>query len=102
MIPQPTVMFFVCVAITAVMAVEERASMPCLRHHGYASASQKMSNPARSQACAMRTVCCNGSMLNCSTPMRKGTDIDLLAIRHSLFAIRFLHTELGLERSAKS
>ncbi len=75
MMPQPMMIFWVWAAITAVIAVEERASIPCLRHQGYASASQKMSKPARSQACAMRTVCCNGSMLNCRTPIRKGTDI---------------------------
>src|SRR5271167_1179530 len=86
MMPQPIAMFLVCEAITAVIAVEERASMPCLRHHGYASANQKMSNPARSQTCAMRTVCCNGSMLNCSTAMRKGTAIDV----DPRFAVRSL------------
>jgi len=42
MMPQPIVMRWVWVATTAVIAVEERASKPCLRHQGYASASQKI------------------------------------------------------------
>src|SRR5205809_417312 len=46
----------VWLAISAVMAVEERASYECLRHQGYASASQKVSKPARSQALAMAMV----------------------------------------------
>src|SRR5436305_8466456 len=66
-------------AITARMAVEERASKECLRHQGYASAIQNASNPACSQAFAMATVSWTGSMLSCSTPMLKGTVILLLA-----------------------
>ncbi len=34
MMPQPMVMRFVSRAAMAVTAVEERASMECLRHHG--------------------------------------------------------------------
>src|SRR5438094_2623855 len=62
---------FVSRAMMAVVAVEERASIECLRHHGYASASQKTSNPAASQACAICTVSSRGSMLNCKTPILK-------------------------------
>src|SRR5713226_4025461 len=73
MIPQPMAIFLVSRAMSAVTAVEERASMECLRHQGYASASQKLSNPACSQAWAMRSVSATGSMLSCKTPIRKGT-----------------------------
>src|SRR5690349_9625031 len=72
MIPQPMAILFVSRAMMAVVAVEERASMECFRHQGYASASQKTSNPAASHACAMRTVSSRGSMLNCRTPILKG------------------------------
>src|SRR5438067_7811680 len=68
---------FVSRAMMAVVAVEERASIECLRHHGYASASQKMSNPAASQACAMHTVPVSGSILNCRTPILKGKVMNL-------------------------
>ena len=37
-------------AISAETTVDERASMPCLRHQGYASASQIVSMPASSMA----------------------------------------------------
>src|SRR5437016_11330036 len=63
-------------AITARMAVEERASKECLRHQGYASAIQNASNPACSQALAMATVSCTGSMLNCRTPILNGMVIE--------------------------
>ena len=46
MIPQPIVSCFVSRAINAETTVDDRASMPCLRHHGYASASQTVSMPA--------------------------------------------------------
>ena len=46
MIPHPIVSRSVSRAISAETTVEERASMPCLRHHGYASASQIVSMPA--------------------------------------------------------
>src|SRR5216684_1092412 len=59
-------------AITARIAVEDRASKECLRHHGYASAIQNASNPACSQALAMATVSCTGSMLSCRTPTLNG------------------------------
>src|SRR5208337_4365659 len=97
MMPHPMVMFLVWVAMTAVIAVEERASIPCLCHQGYASASQKMSNPARSQACAMRTVWCSGSMLNCKTPMRKGTAIDVIHLLLLEIAVRYSPALLGSE-----
>src|SRR5215472_11958975 len=72
MMPQPMAILLVSRATMAVVAVEERASIECLRHQGYASASQKTSNPAVSHACAMHTVSFNGSMLNCKTPILKG------------------------------
>src|SRR5690242_18442557 len=72
MIPQPMAILFVSRAMMAVVAVEERASMECFRHQGYASANQKTSNPAASHACAMRTVSFSGSMLNCRMPILKG------------------------------
>src|SRR5882724_11708352 len=59
-------------AITANTAVDERASKECLRHQGYASAIQNASNPACSQALAMATVSCTGSMLSCRTPTLNG------------------------------
>src|SRR3984893_15779664 len=63
-------------AITANTAVDERASKECLRHQGYASAIQNASNPAFSQALAMATVSCTGSMLNCRTPILNGMVIE--------------------------
>src|SRR5438128_1773523 len=46
--PQPNRRRLVSGAITARIAVDERASNECLRHHGYASEIQKPSNPATS------------------------------------------------------
>ncbi len=57
-------MRLVWLAMTARIAVEERASNECLRHQGYASAIQKVSKPASSQALAMATVSVTGSMLS--------------------------------------
>src|ERR1700733_9763499 len=71
-------MRFVWLAMTASIAVEERASKECLRHQGYASAIQNASNPASSQALAIATVSRTGSMLSCSTPMLNGIDIVLI------------------------
>src|SRR5262250_2543997 len=62
----------VAAAITARTAVEDRASKECLRHQGYASATQNASKPACSHAVAMATVSRTGSMLNCRTPMLNG------------------------------
>ena len=45
MIPQPIVSRSVSRAISAETTVDERASIRCLRHHGYASASQIVSMP---------------------------------------------------------
>src|SRR5919108_1821177 len=59
-------------AITARIAVEERASKECFRHQGYATAIQKASKPACSQAFARATVSRTGSMLSWRTPMLKG------------------------------
>src|SRR5438093_12185806 len=76
--PQPNRRRLVSCAITARIAVDERASNECLRHHGYASAIQKASNPASSQAFAMATVSRTGSMLSCRTPTLNGIVISLL------------------------
>src|SRR5438046_4004193 len=72
MIPQPTVSRFVSRAMSAPTPVEERASIPCLRHHGYASASQIVSMPASSIARADASISSSGSIVSCITPMRKG------------------------------
>ena len=45
MMPQPILMRCVSHAISIESAVEERASIPCLRHQGYASPSQNVSKP---------------------------------------------------------
>ena len=55
--------------------VDERASIPCLRHHGYASASQIVSMPASSIARADASISSSGSMVSCITPTRNGTAI---------------------------
>src|SRR5207247_7749074 len=81
MIPHPMAILVVSRAITAVIAVDERASIECLRHHGYASASQKESKPAASHARAMVRVSSIGSMLSCKTPIRKGTVIEILFLQ---------------------
>src|SRR5713101_4937051 len=73
MIPQPTVRRFVSRAISAETTVDERASMPCLRHQGYASASQIVSMPASSMARADASISSSGSMVSCITPIRNGT-----------------------------
>src|SRR5947209_6720839 len=72
MIPQPTASRSVSRAISGDSAVDERASIECLRHHGYASASQIVSNPERSMICACSTISSSGSMVSCMTPTRKG------------------------------
>src|SRR5215204_5851215 len=72
MIPQPTVRRRVCWAIRAETTVEERASIPCLRHHGYASASQIVSIPDRSITRADSSIVSSGSMVSCITPIRNG------------------------------
>src|SRR6476646_6790951 len=73
MIPQPIVSRSVSRAISAETTVDERASIPCLRHHGYASASQIVSMPASSIARADASISSSGSMVSCITPTRKGT-----------------------------
>ena len=72
MIPQPIVRRPVCCAISAATPVEERASMPCFRHQGYASASQIVSIPASSIARAEASISSSGSIVSCMTPMRSG------------------------------
>src|SRR6476646_9092415 len=72
MIPQPIVSRSVARPISAATPVEERASLPCLRHQGYASASQIVSMPAASIARADSSMTSSGSMVSCITPMRNG------------------------------
>src|ERR1700733_4222773 len=70
MIPQAIVSRSVSRAISAETTVEERASMPCLRHQGYASASQIVSKPPASSARAVASISPSGSIVSCITPMR--------------------------------
>src|SRR6476619_4040844 len=72
MIPQPTASRSVSRATSGDSAVEERASIECLRHHGYASASQIVSKPPSSSARACSRISSSGSMVSCMTPMRSG------------------------------
>ena len=87
MIPQPIVSRFVSRAISAETTVDERASIWCLRHHGYASASQTVSIPASSITRADSSISSSGSIVSCMTPIRNGTDMRLLCRR---FADLFL------------
>src|SRR5688572_17784392 len=75
MIPQPIVSFSVSRAMSAETTVDDRASIPCLRHHGYASASQIVSMPARSMTRADSSISSSGSIVSCMTPTRKGGGI---------------------------
>src|SRR5437016_5367747 len=81
MIPQPIVSRFVSRPMSAPTPVDERASMPCFRHQGYASASQIVSMPASSIARADATICSSGSIVSCITPMRKGGGITSILSR---------------------
>ena len=72
MIPQPIVSRPVSRAMSAATPVEERASIPCFRHHGYASASQIVSIPASSIARAEASISSSGSIVSCMTPIRSG------------------------------
>ena len=72
MIPQPIVSRSVSRAISADTTVDERASIPCLRHHGYASASQIVSIPASSMTRADSSISSSGSIVSCMTPIRNG------------------------------
>jgi hypothetical protein len=72
MIPQPIVSRPVSSAMSAATPVEERASMPCFRHHGYASASQIVSIPNSSIARAEASISWSGSIVSCMTPIRSG------------------------------
>jgi hypothetical protein len=76
MIPQPIVSRSVSCAISAETTVEDRASMPCFRHQGYASASQIVSIPASSMTRAEASISSSGSIVSCMTPIRKGGDIE--------------------------
>src|SRR6185312_11543674 len=87
MIPQPIVSRFVARPISAATPVDERASIPCLRHHGYASASQIVSMPASSIARADSSMTSSGSMVRCITPMRNGWLTELLRDRVLDFAV---------------
>src|SRR5262245_25994387 len=75
MIPQPIVSRSVSRAISAETTVDERASIPCLRHHGYASASQIVSIPASSMTRADASISSSGSIVSCMTPIRNGGDM---------------------------
>ena len=75
MIPQPIVSRLVSRAISAETTVDERASIWCLRHHGYASASQIVSIPASSMTRADASISSSGSIVSCITPIRNGTVI---------------------------
>ena len=72
MIPQPIVSRSVSRAISAETTVDERASIPCFRHHGYASASQIVSIPALSMTRADSSISSSGSIVSCMTPIRNG------------------------------
>src|SRR5262249_28305542 len=72
MIPQPTASRSVSRATSGERAVDDRASIECLRHEGYASASQIVSNPPSSIARACSRISSSGSMVSCITPMRNG------------------------------
>src|SRR3954470_3403776 len=72
MIPQAIVSFDVCSAISADTTVDERASIWCLRHHGYASARKIVSKPVSSSSRAVASISATGSMVSCITPMRNG------------------------------
>ena len=73
MIPHPIVSCSVSRAISADTTVDERASIPCFRHQGYASASQIVSMPARSMTRADSSISSSGSIVSCITPTRNGT-----------------------------
>jgi hypothetical protein len=73
MIPQPIVRFAVSRAMRADTTVDERASIWCLRHQGYASASHTVSMPASSITRAEASISSSGSIVSCMTPTRNGT-----------------------------
>src|SRR3954471_4847509 len=113
MIPQPTARRSVSRAISAETTVDERASIPCLRHHGYASASQIVSMPAASIARAEASISSSGSIVSCITPMRNGTAMTPLLLlvellgRQRAYAVfcaaraaRRIRIEIGLGRLA--
>src|SRR6185312_13839721 len=87
MIPHPIVSRSVARPISAATPVDERASMPCLRHHGYASASQIVSMPTSSMVRADSSMTSSGSMVSCITPMRNGCATELLRDRVLDFAL---------------
>ena len=62
-------------AMSAETTVDERASIWCLRHQGYASASQIVSMPASSIARADASISSSGSIVSCMTPIRSGRAI---------------------------
>ena len=72
MIPQPIVSRSVSRAISAETTVDERASIWCFRHHGYASASQTVSIPASSITRADASISSRGSIVSCMSPIRNG------------------------------
>src|SRR5438067_13562460 len=113
MIPQPIVSRSVSLASKAETTVEERASIWCLRHQGYASASQIVSMPAASIARAEASISSSGSIVSCITPMRNGRAMPPLLLlvellgrqrAHAVFcaarAARRIRIEIGLGRLA--
>ena len=72
---QPIVSRSVSRATSAESTVELRASIPCLRHHGYASASQIVSKPPRSSSFAVSSISASGSIVSCISPIRSGAPI---------------------------
>src|SRR5436190_5947291 len=102
MIPPPTASRSVSRATSAESAVDDRASIECLRLHGYASASQIVSNPASSITRACSRISSSGSMVSCMTPTRKdGAGVTRLLAGEGagdLDAAR----ELAAERSARA
>src|SRR4029079_5224063 len=77
MIPQPIVSRSVARPISAAKTVDQSASIPCLRHHGYASASQIVSMPASSIVRADSSMTSSGSMVSCLTPSLNGCALEL-------------------------
>ena len=78
-------------ALCADTTVDDRASMPCLRHHGYASASQIVSIPASSITRAEASISSRGSIVNCITPIRNGTAATTTLLASTVTCHRKLH-----------
>src|SRR5579859_7654269 len=101
MIPQPTASRLVSRATSADSAVDERASIECFRHHGYASASQIVSNPASSMTCACSRISSSGSIVSCMTPTLKGAGVMRLLAGEGARELRPAQ-ERAAERAARA